>query len=96
MSAVVGALVERLGELDAADAAAPLLEGLGAILAGAMDAAEDADAAAAAAGGDGDDAMAGGDRTAVAAAAAAHAGAAEATLGTALRALGPEAVLQVG
>ncbi|KAG2487102.1 hypothetical protein HYH03_014215 [Edaphochlamys debaryana] len=91
---VVGALLEKLGELGVADAAAPLLERLGAILAGAVDAADDADAAAAAAG-DAAGAVGGGGAAAAAAASAAHAGAAEATMGTAIKALGPELVLQV-
>ncbi|KAG2424708.1 hypothetical protein HXX76_014284 [Chlamydomonas incerta] len=92
---VVGALIERLGALGAADAAAPLLVPLGAIVSGAVDAADDADAAAAAAG-DATAAAGGAAATAAAAAAAAaHSGAAEATLGVALKCLGPEVVLKV-
>ncbi|GFR52360.1 hypothetical protein Agub_g14918 [Astrephomene gubernaculifera] len=87
---VVGTLIEKLGEVGAADVAGPLLVPLGAICAGALDAVEDADAAGAGAGGEEEEGGAAGK-----AAAAAHAGAAEATLGTALRALGPEAVLKV-
>ncbi|PNW69821.1 hypothetical protein CHLRE_19g751197v5 [Chlamydomonas reinhardtii] len=92
---VVGALIERLGALGCADAAAPLLVPLGAIVSGAVDAADDADAAAAAAG-DATAAAGGAAATAAAAAAsAAHSGAAEATLGVAVKCLGPEIVLKV-
>ena len=92
---VVGALIERLGALGCADAAAPLLVPLGAIVSGAVDAADDADAAAAAAGAA--TAAAGGAAAtaAAAAASAAHSGAAEATLGVAVKCLGPEIVLKV-
>ncbi|GIL64267.1 hypothetical protein Vafri_18268 [Volvox africanus] len=80
---VSGALIEKLGELGAQDAAAPLLERLGAIVAGSEDAAADIPDSGA------DD----GDGRAPAT--AAYGSAAEATLGSAIRALGPAAVLQV-
>ncbi|EFJ51860.1 hypothetical protein VOLCADRAFT_87463 [Volvox carteri f. nagariensis] len=86
---VAGALVERLGELGVPDAAAPILECLGAIVAGAED------VAAAAAGADEGGADGGGEGRLGGPVDASHSRAAEATLGTAIRALGPEVVLQV-
>lgn len=82
---MAAALIEKLGELGAADAAGPLLECLGAIVAGGEDAAADAADV-----GDDD-----GGQQPQGAVARPHAGVAEATLGTAIRALGPETVLQV-
>ncbi|GLI63541.1 hypothetical protein VaNZ11_006530 [Volvox africanus] len=82
---VSGALIEKLGELGAQDAAAPLLERLGAIVAGSEDAAAAADIPDS---GAGDDDGRG-------PATAAYGNAAEATLGSAIGALGPAAVLQV-
>ncbi|GLC60588.1 hypothetical protein PLESTB_001631100 [Pleodorina starrii] len=90
---VAGSLIEKLGELGVPDAAAPLLECLGAIVAGGEDAAADD---AATGDGDGDEeGGGGGGGRARGPVAASHSSAAEATLGAAIRALGPEAVLRV-
>ncbi|GIL82209.1 hypothetical protein Vretifemale_11129 [Volvox reticuliferus] len=80
---VSGALIEKLGELGAQEAAAPLLECLGAIVAGSEDAAAEMPESGA-----DDDGGRG-------PAAATYGSVAEATLGSAIRALGPAAVLQV-
>lgn len=77
--AVVSELINKLGSLKLPALATPLLEQLGALAAGAFDAQED-----------------GGTRTDIPSAASAqHGPAVEAALGSALRALGPPAVLAV-